>query len=125
VKYLLDVNLLLAAIWTGHSQHDLAFAWLGDKSLVVCPLVELGFLRISTQPKAFNKTMKQARQGLRLFLEERAVERLPDDLPALESQPASSGQVTGWYLADLAAKHGHRLATLDNRLQHPAAVMVG
>lgn len=125
MKHLLDVNVLLAVIWTGHPKHASAFEWMGDKVVAVCPLSELGFLRISTQPKAFNKPMNQAREALRLFLDERAAARLPDDLPALESSPQASGHVTDCYLADLAAKHGCRLATLDARLNHPAAVNVG
>jgi predicted nucleic acid-binding protein len=48
VKYLLDVNVLLAAMWASHPQHAKAFAWLTGKSVVLCPLTELGFLRIST-----------------------------------------------------------------------------
>ena len=117
MKHLLDVNLLLAAIWTSHPQHAVAFAWMADKLLAVCPLSELGFIRISTQPKAFNKTMEQAREGLRRFLQERGAARLPDDLPALESHPEASGQVTDCYLAELAAKHGHRLATGDSQME--------
>ena len=46
MKYLLDVNVLLAAIWTNHSRHSETFSWLKEKSLVVSPLSELGFLRI-------------------------------------------------------------------------------
>jgi predicted nucleic acid-binding protein len=42
----------------------------------------------------------------------------------MDSHPANSDQVTDHYLADLAAKHGLRLATLDRRLKHPAAEMI-
>lgn len=38
MKHLLDVNLLLAAIWTNHSRHEAAFAWLEGRNIVVCPL---------------------------------------------------------------------------------------
>ena len=48
VKYLLDVNVLLAAIWQGHAQYQEAIAWLAGKSVILCPIAELGFLRIST-----------------------------------------------------------------------------
>ena len=37
MKHLLDVNVLLAAIWKHHSRHNEVFAWLPGKSLVVCP----------------------------------------------------------------------------------------
>jgi toxin-antitoxin system PIN domain toxin len=124
MKHLLDVNLLLATIWTGHPQHETAFGWLGDKAVAVCPLTELGFLRISTQPKAFNAPMEQARELLAAFVRDSEATWLADDLPALESHPKSSGHVTDHYLADLADKHGCKLATLDQGLKHRATVIV-
>jgi predicted nucleic acid-binding protein len=68
MKRLLDVNVLLAAIWTNHSRHHECFAWLAGKELVVCPLAELGFLRISTNKKALNAPMEKARDLLQRFL---------------------------------------------------------
>jgi len=118
------VNLLLAAIWSNHSRHVEAFAWLEDKSVVVCPLCELGFLRISTNKKAINAPMAKARLLLATFIRERKAERIADDLPALASRPQSSEQVTDHYLADLAARHGFRLATLDEGIRHPAREVI-
>ena len=48
--YLLDVAPLLALLWEGHEHHERAMAWLTKGKLAVCPVTELGFLRISTQP---------------------------------------------------------------------------
>ena len=81
-KYLLDVNVLLAAIWTSHPQHAKAFAWLSAKSILLCPLSELGFLRISTSPKVINAPMEKARKLLEQFAADRRAERIGDDLPA-------------------------------------------
>ena len=125
MKHLLDVNVLLASIWTTHPQHATAMAWLPGKTLVVCPIVELGFLRISTHKKAFNFTMTDARTGLEKFLSERNAAHIPDDLPALNSKPATSAQVTDHYLADLAAKHGWKLATLDAGIKHVSVELIG
>jgi uncharacterized protein len=119
-KFLLDVNTLLAGVWGHHSRHPEAFAWLKGKSSVLCPLAELGFLRISSNKKAINVEMEQAREALEKFCAERKAERIPDDLPALESHPKTSEQVTDFYLADLAARHGMKLATFDEGLTHPA-----
>lgn len=124
MKHLLDVNVLLAAIWVNHSRHAEAFAWLKDKSIVVCPLCELGFLRISTNNRVINAPMEQARELLTRFLDERKVERIADDLPALDSHPATSAKVTDHYLADLAGKHGLKLATLDREISHPHAEVI-
>ena len=124
MKHLLDVNVLLAAIWANHSRHAETFAWLPGKNLVVCPLGELGFLRISTNQRAINAPMDQAWTLLERFLDERAVERIADDLPALASHAKASEQVTDHYLADLAAKHGLKLATLDRHLSNPHAEVI-
>ena len=53
MKHLLDVNVLLASVWANHSRHTEAFAWVEGKHIVLCPLSELGFLRISTNKKVF------------------------------------------------------------------------
>jgi toxin-antitoxin system PIN domain toxin len=124
VKHLLDVNVLLAAIWTQHPQHAVAFAWLAGKEVVVCPLAELGFVRISTHKKAFNFPMDKARELLATFIAERKATRIADDLPALDSKPDRSEHVTDFYLADLAAKHGLRFATLDAGIKHAAVEFV-
>jgi hypothetical protein len=65
--------------------------------------------------------MHQARELLDRFLKERNAARIPDDLPALDSSPKVSEEVTDNYLADLAGKHGLKLATLDRELSHPHA----
>ena len=125
MKHLMDVNLLLAAIWENHSQHERAFRWLEGKKLAVCPLTELGFIRISTNPRVINAPMAKTRVLLKNFLDYRVVERLSDDVPALDSKPQKSEQVTDSYLATLADRHGMKLATLDGNIKHPAVVLVG
>ena len=125
MTYLLDVNVLLAANWERHPQHAIAFDWLQGKSVAVCPLAELGFLRISTHKKALNHPMDQARELLGRFIAERKAARIADDLPALESRAATSEQVTDQYLAALAARHGLKLATLDEGIQHKAVKVIG
>ena len=124
MKHLLDVNVLLAAIWTNHSRHSEAFPWLDGKSVVLCPLSELGFLRISTNKKVINAHMEQARELLAKFASERKAERITDDLPPLESHPKTSEDVTDCYLADLAARHGIKLATFDEAIVHPSVELV-
>jgi len=124
MTHLLDVNVLLAAIWENHPHHARTFIWLEGKQLAVCPLVELGFVRISTNPKAIHAPMNKSRDLFRKFLTERNVEWIPDDLPALESHPQKTEQVTDLYLAALAHKHGMKLATLDQKLKHAAAVLI-
>lgn len=124
MKHLLDVNMLLAAIWGEHPQFPAADAWLVGKNVVVCPISELGFLRISTNKKAYGATMEDARTLLEKFLADTKATRIPDDLPALDSKPSTSEQVTDHYLADLASKHGLKLATFDTGIKHKAVAVV-
>jgi predicted nucleic acid-binding protein len=124
MRHLLDVNCLLAAIWENHSQHAKVFAWLAGKNLLLCPLAQLGFLRISANKKAINAPMHKARELLAHFAQERHVEWVPDDLEPLHSFPKTSEGVTDHYLADLAAKHEARLATLDQKIDHKAVEVI-
>jgi len=125
MTYLLDVNVLLSGVWSNHPLHQRAFAGIEGKSLAVCPLTELGFIRISTDPSAgIRAGMDDARAALQQFLDGRKVQRINDDLPALESHPKTSKQVTDHYLAALADKHGFKLATLDERIEHPAVALI-
>ncbi len=82
MKHLLDVNVLLAAIWSQHPQHEVTFSWLAGKESVLCFLAELGFVRISTHKKAFNFPMDKTRELLAAFSDERHADRIADDLPA-------------------------------------------
>lgn len=124
MTYLLDVNALLASIITDHPMHSRADDWIRGKSLAVCPISELGFIRISTQPKAYGLSMRDARRLLENFVRENRVQFLPADLPALKSNPLRSDEVTDHYLADLAAASNCRLATLDARLVHRASEII-
>jgi|SRR6185312_3567214 len=124
MTHLLDVNVLLAAIWTNHPQHAQANAWIKGKKLTVCPISELGFVRISSNPKGINASMADARMALENFLAKHEVEWIPDTVRALESKPDKSDQVTDHYLADLAGKHGLKLATFDAGIKHRSVELV-
>jgi toxin-antitoxin system PIN domain toxin len=125
MKHLLDVNVLLAAIWATHSDNGKTLAWLEDKPIALCPLTELGFLRISTNQKfTFGATMDKARNVLETFKRERKADWIADDLAALDSFAKTSNQVTDSYLADLAEKHGFKLATLDTGIKHRAVELI-
>jgi hypothetical protein len=48
VTYLLDFNMLIAAIWRDHQDQPNVETWLRHKQTATCPISELGFLRISS-----------------------------------------------------------------------------
>jgi toxin-antitoxin system PIN domain toxin len=124
MKYLLDVNVLIAAVWTDHAHHAAVDTWIEGRSLATCPLSELGFLRISTHPKGLGATMKDARKLLEEFIATHEVEFVGADLPALTSRAGKSEEVTDCYLADLAGSKNLKLATLDRDLSHCAAEVI-
>jgi len=124
MKYLFDVNALIACIWQDHASHALADRWISDKSVVTCALAELGFLRISTHPKAIGAAMADARKLLEDFLTKHHAEFISTDLRALDSKATKSEDVTDSYLADLAASKNLQLASLDTKIKHPAVALI-
>lgn len=124
MKYLLDINILFSGLWSTHSKHAAVRAWLQNKDVVLCPICELGFLRISTHPRALNQTMATAIRVLDQFIKDAKADWIPDDLPGRQSTAKTSDSATDEYLANLASKHGLKLATLDENLSHPSVELV-
>jgi predicted nucleic acid-binding protein len=125
LKHLLDVSVLLSAAHEKHPEHGKALAWMAGKEPVLCPSSEMGFLRISTNSRAaFGVTMADARALLEGFYRTWGAEWVADDLPALGSHPSKSDAVMDHYLADLAVKHGCKLATFDQGIRHPSAELI-
>ena len=124
MTYLLDVSTLLALLWETHEFNERVTRWQEKQSLAVCPLTELGFLRISTQP-SFGLSPVEARKLLNTWKQARAPQFIPCDLTPLDGdEPPTSGQTTDFYLASLAAKHGMEWATLDGTVKHSASFLV-
>jgi hypothetical protein len=68
--------------------------------------------------------MDSAQSLLNSFLSQRNVRRISADLPVLASHAEKSDAVTDVYLAELAARHEMKLATLDENIRHPAATVI-
>lgn len=121
---LLDISVLLAWLWEKHEHHGRVLAWEPGQRLAICPLTELGFLRISSSP-AFGATMEQAREMLHDWLGQRQPQFVPCDVRVLDGLAASSsGKTTDYYFASLATAHSMRWATLEERSGHPAALVI-
>jgi len=122
--YLLDVSALLALLWETHEFHERVTRWQENQSLAVCPITELGFLRISTQA-SLGLSPAEARRLLREWKNVRKPIFVSCDLTPLEGdEPPSSGKTTDFYLSSLAAKHGMEWATLDDGVKHPASFLI-
>ena len=124
-QYLLDIAPLLALLWKNHEHHQRTKAWLdGLPAIAVCPLTELGFLRISTQP-VYGASIDDSRRMLQAWKETRKPGFVACDMEALAmDSPPASKHTTDFYLASLAAKHGMQLATLDEGIKHKAAFVI-
>jgi hypothetical protein len=133
VRFLLDVNVLIALIDPGHIQHDRAHEWFaksGKKAWASCPLTENGVLRIvghSRYPSSPG-TPAAVAELMSSFLALPGHEFWPDDVTLFDSgrvhsaRLLDSGQVTDTYLLALAAAHGGQLATFDRNLVTDAVV---
>jgi predicted nucleic acid-binding protein len=124
MTFLLDVSTLLAWLWRDHEHHPRVMSWQAGKSVAICPITELGFLRISTQ-SVFGATMTEAREMLAVWHRKARPEWVSCDLRVLDGTVAPmSAKTTDFYLANLAFKHGMQWATLDESSAHPSAVVL-
>jgi uncharacterized protein len=120
---LLDVNVLMALLWENHEHHTQARAWfMGVPVFATCPVVQLGFARVSSHPLlGYGLTPELAFGVLRQFMADPRHAFIPDDLSCADrvvrtEQMAGPNQITDRYLVALARQHGFSLATLDQPL---------
>ncbi len=122
--YLLDVGPLIALLVKTHPHHTRVKTWQSNLDLAICPLTELGYLRIATQP-ILGFSVPDARKALETWIQNRKPQFVACDLPALEADPPpGSSKTTDFYLASLAAKNNMELATLDQNLKHKSAFLI-
>jgi predicted nucleic acid-binding protein len=125
VIYLLDVNILIAAIWRDHQDQRRVEAWLRGKQIATCPISELGFLRISSGDTfPLRAEPEPCRNALSEFVQKHRCRFIPDDFSPQRIAAESSRQFTDLYLAELAERHRMKLATLDTRIFHRAIALV-
>ena len=124
MKYLLDVNALLAWRHPAAQSHDVFHAWAlraGLDELATCAHSELGFLRISLQ--AFGYSKAEAEQALAAIKQDAGgfVGTAPS--PRLAAWATSAALTSDAYLAQVAASAGLKLATFDRGI--PGAELIG
>lgn len=119
MKYLLDVNALLAYLIEAHVHHTRARRWVlgltAKDTILIAPWVEIGCLRVGLQ----TRHLESREMGLELLAGMAAgkavVVFIPDDsraadLPGWATSPA---RLSDGHLFALAARHGAALATFD------------
>ena len=131
MRYLLDVNALIALAHTGHVFHAKASKWFRSvavtaRSFHTCSITEIGFVRVSVvtglQPDIV--TAKQALNALKSSSKIR-FELIADDvgvaqLPAFVKKPQA---VTDGHLFELARKNAMQFVTFDQGI--PNALRIG
>jgi len=133
VKYLLDVNLLLAWGWEDHAEHDRAASWIasmksrGEVTMLTSSIPELGFVRVSVQRTGGRLSVDAAADTLAGMLKSLGSQHqfLADDISSARDWPAwcgSASRTTDAHLLALASKHEARLVTLDTGI--PGAQLI-
>lgn len=132
MKYLLDVNALVALAFVEHEFYVRVNAWMrilskaGAAELATCSITETGFVRVSAQVSRYGLTVTEARAVLlrlkasntpkfALIADNQDISHLPDWVK-------SPKQITDGHLVQLARTNGAVFATLDRKI--PGAFLI-
>jgi len=129
MKYLLDVNALIALGIFHHTFHDRVTVWatsLKGVPLMTCSITELGFVRVAAQAPNYGFTVQQAQTLLNSLKTKNQIPLtfLHDgiDIAQLPAWVKTPKQTTDGHLVQLASAHKALLATLDERI--PGAFLI-
>jgi uncharacterized protein len=132
MRYLLDVNALLALVILEHEFHAHVASWLGRldargvPEMATCSITELGFVRVLGQAQQYGSSVAQARELLLKVKNSDGIRWIfiPDDrdISCLPRWVRTSKQTTDGHLAELARANEAVLATLDRRI--PGAFLI-
>jgi uncharacterized protein len=132
MKYLLDVNALVALGFLEHEFHERVARWVrrlaakGILELATCSITELGFVRVLAQAPQYGFTVGQACNLLRRLKAARMVSFTfiadGQDISHLPNWVKTAKQTTDGHLAQLAVANSAVLATLDRRI--PQAFLI-
>ena len=126
MRFLLDVNTLLALVVLGHEFHARVARWVerlgasGVSQLATCSITELGFVRVLGQAQQYGSSVAQARELLLKVKNSEGIRWIfiPDDrdISHLPRWVRTPKQTTDGHLAELARANQAVLATLDRRI---------
>lgn len=124
MRYLLDVNALIALGYVHHEFHGRVKAWAKGRKLCTSSISELGFIRILSGLPEAEITVETCRKLLVALKKEWNIGFVSDDCSAvnLPEWVRRSKQTTDGHLASLARSKSLRLATLDEDI--PGAFLI-
>lgn|SRR5579863_3080858 len=132
MKYLLDVNALVALGFVEHEFYKRVYAWVlglgeaGVSELATCSITETGFVRISSQVSRYGLTVFEARSVLLRLKTSRALKFTfiadDQDISQLPAWVRTPKQITDGHLVQLAKANSAVLATLDRKI--PGAFVI-
>src|SRR5262245_38418623 len=125
--YLLDINFLVALLWTNHEHHEKARDWFQRhqrSGWATCPLTQAGFVRVSSNPPVLPDVPKPAKAAEilqtnlghpthRFFKDEI---NFPEAVKAFADHFSGHQQTTDAYLFGLAIHKRSVLATFDKSI---------
>ncbi len=115
MKFLLDVNALIALGYKQHVFHQRVSGWAAGKSLATCSIAELGFVRILAQLPEVDIPVTTSREMLATMKRERQLTQISDSQSAvaLPLWVQTPRQITDGHLLVLAQSNNAKLATCD------------
>ncbi|MEI6279024.1 MAG: PIN domain-containing protein, partial [Verrucomicrobiae bacterium] len=115
MKFLLDVNALIALGYKQHVFHKRVSGWAAGKSLASCSITELGFVRILAQLPEVDISVTTSREMLATMRRERRITQISDSQSgvALPLWVQTPRQITDGHLLVLAQSNNAKLATCD------------
>jgi hypothetical protein len=123
MKYLLDVNVLLALGFADHQFHTRIISWIKSElpvELLTCPISELGFVRVLAQVPEYPYSVTEATTLLINLKKNKNLQFcfVPDsnDISSLPAWTKTPKQTTDGYLLQLAKSNGAALATFDRKI---------
>jgi uncharacterized protein len=128
MRYLLDVNALVALGFLEHEFHPRMASWISRnvQAMATCAITELGFVRVLSQAPQYGLTVSDARSLLLRLKTATSVEFSfiadDQDISTISSWVKTANQITDGHLLQLAKAHGAVLATLDRKI--PGAFLV-
>jgi uncharacterized protein len=132
MKYLLDVNVLVALGFLQHEFHERVASWVRTLAareipeLATCSITELGFVRVLVQAPQYGFTIAHARTLLLRLKTGNSLRFtfVPDDhdVSHIPAWVKTAKQITDGHLVQLAKAKNAILATLDERI--PGAFLI-